>query len=482
MKGTQMTIKIRRQSKPSRHRVLPLALAAMALVVTGCPHNEYIVQLKPRGGIIERTLVFYRQDGMNTNTGGPNYKAFDEDELAAIASRYPARSLTNDGERHVVRGIFTNELPSDVGGAGTYANLTTSLGEASFYVERFRGNDDLTAMSERRGQAADQLTDLIVGWSQMELGTEPGYDKLRPFLESDFRRDLKNLGAYFSDGQLVGAYCTNGDEEFTVRFGQYLLERGYSSIAEIPALFLEASENDAQALLRRIQRLVARKMGVPENKPVPVSLAFIADEATMEKSFAKYLAGTDPYRAKLRQWEEDKKLKPDSKQPDPLEVASDAVGNLVEFDSNLFGQPDHLAVQLSLPSPPVHSNGRWDEALKQVVWETVIEEGTNASHVPFFCYASWTQADQEFQKKHFGKVSLIGDELTKYCSWRHNQDKKRGGQWDAFLASLQPGSGLAEKLEAFRFSEEPAQAATNGQEKVPGLSAYPRELLKTALR
>jgi hypothetical protein len=77
---------------------------------------------------------------------------------------------------------------------------------------------------------------------------------------------------------------------------------------------------------------------------------------------------------------------------------------------------------------------------------------------------------------------LIGDELTKYCLWRHSQDKKRGGQWDAFLASLQPGSGLAEKLEAFRFSEEPAQAATNGQEKVPGLSAYPRELLKTALR
>ena len=77
-------------------------------------------------------------------------------------------------------------------------------------------------------------------------------------------------------------------------------------------------------------------MGVPETEPVPASLAFLADETTMEKSFDKYLAGTDLYRAKLKQWEEDKKLKPDAKQPEPSEVANDAVGNLVEFD--LFGQ------------------------------------------------------------------------------------------------------------------------------------------------
>jgi len=468
--------------KPSLHNVLPLALAAMALVVTGCPHNDYLVQLQPRGHTIERTLVFYREDGVNTNTGSPNYQAFDAAELAAISSLYPAQGLTRDGERYVVRGEFTNELPNDVGGAGAYTNLTTSLGEAGFYVERFRGNDDLAAMSEQRCQAADQLGDLIAGWSQMELGPEPGYDKLRQFLEADFRRDLLNLAAYGWDGQLTGAYHTNAGEEFAVRFGQYLFQRAYFTIGEIPDLFREASENDTQALLRRIQRLVVRKMGVPETEPVPASLAFLADQTTMEQSFDKYLAGTDLYRAKLKQWEEDKKLKPDTKQPEPLEVASDAIGNLVEFDSNSFGQPDHLAVRLSLPSSPVHSNGRWDEALQQVVWETSIEERTNASHIPFFCYASWAQADQAYQKKHFGRVVLAGDELTQYCLWRNSQDEQEGAEWDAFVASLQPGSGLAERLDAFRFSGEPAQAGTNGQEKISSPSAYPRELLKTALR
>jgi hypothetical protein len=468
------------REKHSLYQCLPFALAAMALVVTGCPHNQYIVQLKPRGNSIERTLVFYCADGVNTNTGTPNYQSFDAAELATITSLYLAQGLTNNGGRYVARGVFTNALPDDVGGSGAYTNLTTSLGEAGFYVERFRGNDDLAGMSERRSKAAERLADLFVGWSRMELGREPGYGKLRQFLDVDFRRDLKNLGAYWWEGQLASGYKTNVDEEFIVRFGEYLFERGYFTIGEIPGLFRVASGDNPQALLRQIQRLVARKMGVLKTEPVPASLAFLADETKMEKSFDKYLAGTTLYRAKLKQWKVDKKLKPDLKQPEPSEVVDDAVGNLVQVE--LFGQPDHLAVRLSLPSSPVHSNGRWDEALKQVVWETDIENRTNASHFPFSCYASWAQADQAYQTEHLGKVALTGDELTQYCLWRSSQDKPRGGEWDAFLAGLQPGSGLVKKLDAFRFPGEPDQAGTNSQQKIPSPSVYPRELLKAALR
>jgi hypothetical protein len=463
--------------KPSLSKCLPFAMAAMTLVVTGCPHNQYIVELKPQGNSIERTLVFYCEDGVNTNTGNPNYQPFDTAELAAITSLYPALGLTNDGGCYIARGEFTSELPNDVGGAGAYTNLTTSLGEAGFYVERFRGNDDLAGMSERRFKAADRLADLFVGWSRMELGREPGYGKLRQFLDVDFRRDLKNLSAYWWEGQLASGYKTNADEEFVVRFGQYLLERGYFTIGEIPGVFRDASGDDTQAQLRRIQRLVARKMGVLETEPVPASLAFLADETTMEKSFDKYLAGTAQYRAKLKQWKKDRKLKPDLKQPEPSEVASDAAAGLIEF--HLFGQPDHLTVRLSLPSSPVHSNGRWDAALKQVVWETNIEGRTNASHFPFSCYASWAQADQEYQKEHFGRVALTGDELTQYCLWRSSQDQQEGDEWDAFVASLQPGSGLAERIAAFRFTGEPAQVGTN---TIPSRSVYPRELLKAALQ
>jgi len=459
---------------------MPLGLALVALLVTGCPHNEYMVELKPQGNLIERTLTFYREDGVNTNTGAPNYQTFDADELAAIAALYPAQGLTSDGERHVARGEFNGALPPDVGGAGTYANLTTSLGEAGLYTERFRGDDDLAGMSERRCQAADRLVDLLLGWSRMELGQEPGYERLSQFLDQDFRRDLKNLGMYWCEGQLAGNYNTNASEEFAVRFGQYLVERGYYQVGESPYLFRAMYADDPHALLSRIQRLVATKMGVSETEPVPASLGFLAEETTMKASFDKYLTGTDAYQARLKHWEEDRKLKPDAKPPEPSEVVDDAVAILIGFD--MFGHTDHLAVRLSLPAAPVHSNGRWEETLKQVVWDTDIEDRTEAAHFPFFCYASWAQPDETFQRAHFGRVILTGDELTKYCLWRCSLNAQEGGQWDTLLASLLPGSGLAETVDAFRFQGETESTESDGGQEVPSPSAYPRGLLKAALR
>jgi hypothetical protein len=334
-------------------------------------------------------------------------------------------------------------------------------------------------MAERQFKAAGQLTDLIVGWSHAELGQEPGYDKLHQFLDVDLRRDLKNASLYFREGNMVGNYNTNASEEFAVRFGQYLLERGYFTLGEMPGMFGDFSANSSQALLPRIQRLVARKMGVPDTAPVPASLAFLGDETNMEKSFTNYLAGTDAYHAKLKQWEEDKKLNPDANQPEPSSVVGDVIGNLIDF--NLFGgQSDHLTVRLSLSSPPMHSNGRWDAALKQVVWESDIVDRTNATRMPFSCYASWVQPDEQFQTEHLGKVALTGDELTEYCLWRSGQDAQHSGEWDSFLAGLKPGTGLMEKMGAFRFSGEPDQSVTNDQQNVP--SVFPRELLKDALK
>jgi hypothetical protein len=469
------------REKLALNQCLQFVLAVMTLLVTGCPHNDYTVQLKPQGNVIERTLTFYciDTDNADTNNVTTNYQTFDAAALAAITALYPTNSLTNDGTRYVVRGEFTNAMPADVGGAGIYTNLANSLGEAGFYVERFRGNDDLAGMVEQRFKAAGQLTDLIIGWSQTELGREPGYDKLHHFLDVDFRRDLKNVSSYWTAAVLANGYKTNSSEEFAIRFGQYLFERGYFTLDEIPGL--TKIMDDPQPLLRQMQRLVARKMGVPDSEPVPASLAFLADDALLEKSFTNYLAGTDAYRAKLKQWAEDLKLKPDTKRPEPSDVAGDAFGNLIDFD--LLGDTsDHLAVQLLLAAPPLHTNGRWDDVLKQVVWQSDIMSRTNMTQLPFTCYANWAQADEEFQKAHLGKVALTGDDLSEYCLWRSGQDAQHGGEWDAFLASLKPGDGLMEKLDAFRFTGEPSQVETNNQQNIPIPSAYPRELLKNALQ
>src|SRR5208337_4469328 len=123
-------------------------------------------------------------------------------ELAAITRIYSSAAVKQEGQRYIARGDFSGQLPNDVGGVGSYTNLTTSLGEVGFYLERFRGNDDLATQTARRFREADQLVDLLIGWTQSELGRERGYKKLRKFLDEDCRRDIKNGGLYLWVGEI----------------------------------------------------------------------------------------------------------------------------------------------------------------------------------------------------------------------------------------------------------------------------------------
>jgi hypothetical protein len=458
----------------------PLGLLPLLCLLTGCPHNDYLVQLTPQGGGLERVLTFYCSDGVNATNGAPDYRAFSAQELAAITALYPAGGVTHEGQRYTARGEFIGRLPSDVGGAGTYVHCATSLGDAGFYTERFRGNDDFAGLTQRHFRAADRLADLFVGWSHQELRREPGYARLHQFLDGDFRNDLKNFSGYWWAGQIAAVCNTNAAEEFIVRFGQYLWERGYFKSGDLPGLFQAAQGNDSRPALLLLQRFVATKLGVPETNPVPASLAFLADEQALNASLDKYLAQTPEYRAKLKEWRETVKTKRDAQRPEPGLVLQDAIGDMIEFD--LFGHADHLTVSLALPQAPQHSNGRWDAARQRVLWETDLDSKTNVAHVPFTCYASWAQPDPAFQTNHFGRTLLAGDPLTQYCLWRNGLDAQPGREWDAFLAALRPDAGLAAKLDAFRFPGEPVIAPTNDQRTAASPSAFARELFKTALK
>ena len=68
----------------------PAALLGLGML-TGCPHNEYIVELTPRGNVIERKVTFYRADGTND-------QVFPADELAAIIRFYPSGGVAHSGE------------------------------------------------------------------------------------------------------------------------------------------------------------------------------------------------------------------------------------------------------------------------------------------------------------------------------------------------------------------------------------------------
>ncbi|MEJ0088699.1 MAG: hypothetical protein WDM80_02955 [Limisphaerales bacterium] len=450
--------------RSSPGRFLPAGLLALACVlVTGCPHNEYVVELKPQSAGIERTLTFWRVD--DSNDGGRNHQAFPSNELAAIVRIYPAGAVTQRGQQHVARGNFSSMLPGDMGGAGSYTNLITSLGSAGFYMERFRGHDDLAGRTEKQFRAADKLTDLVMGWTQTEFGRMRGFKKLRKFLDEDFRRDLKNAGLYFWVGEISTLSDTNAPEEFIARFAQYLHERGYVKLSDVPKLSLAFSDygtNSVVPVLRLVQQLVAEKMGLAASDPLPKSLTVLADPAALERSWTNYLAQTvaqtDLYRTQVKEWKKKKKTEPELEKPEPSELAAHLFGDPLEPFRTSGGTADHLTVKLTLPHAPNHTNGKWQDG--EVVWDASLDENRA---LPALCYASWSNPDVQFQQTHFGQVILDGDELTAYCLWQQCLNEEQASEWEKILASLQPGQGLKDKLEAFKrkIAEEPGTGSAS---------------------
>ncbi len=422
---------------------LASALALLCALVTGCPHNDYTVELKPTAHGVERTLTFYRADGNETN-GTPKYEAFPTNELEAITRVYPAGGVKQDGKRYVAKGAFNGDMPADIGGAGSYTNLTSSLGYAGFYLERFRGNDDLAGKTARQLHAADQLTDLVLGWAQAELGSESGYPSLRRFLDEDFRRDLKNAGLYYWVFQVSSLADTNANEAFTARFGQYLIEHSYlklSDVTQLGAIFGEGGD-DYSVLLGLIRRLVTGKMGLPATGSLSPAFAVLKDSKALENSWEKYLSGSDLYRAEVKIWEQEKKTNPQLEQPKPINAVDKIVEDLLGGSD---GQADHLTVKLKLAQAPDHTNGRWQDG--QVVWDASLEKNRA---LPAFCYVRWSEPDVAFQKKHFGEVVLEGDELAHYCLWENLLNGKQAGEWKNILAGLHTGQEFKDKLEEFK--------------------------------
>lgn len=453
-------------------------LILLAVLATGCTRNYYEIQLIPRGDALERELTFYRANGTDTN-GVPVYQKFSEDQFAAITKLYPPDSRQVDGQRHVVRGQFGGTMPPDIGGAGNWTNYTTSLGTAAIYVERFRGDDDFATTTERRLAAAEQMTDLLIGWSRTELGQEPRYEILHRFLDTDFRRDLKNLILYNWVREISAKSDPKRNEEIVIRFAQYLMERGYFKLSELPDFFAALIKNDDRAITRLIQRLVATKMGFSESDPLPECLVFLSDPAAVSASWEKYLLTTEAYQVHVQKWEQERKLNPDLEKPKPTDVTQELF--LAALDSQLYGTSDQLKVKLALSAAPIRTNGKWDAAASQVVWEFDLDGAEKPTGLPAFCYASWSTANETFQQEHLGKVLLEGEPLLQYCLGLASLNAKHTGEWEAFLAGLKPDATIVAALDTFRFSDEPAATKSKPDDKTHLASEIPRELLKAAL-
>jgi hypothetical protein len=452
-----------------------LWLVPVLFLTAGCPHNEYVVELQPKGDKVERRLTCWRTDPDETNKT-VRIADFPADELKRLQALYPEHRPQAD-KKHVFVGSFVETMPSDVGGAGRLLRLSTSLGSVSAYYERFRGEDDVWGQVERRSKAAEQMADVFVGLLKNELGRESRWPELHQFLDRQFRHDLKSfaLHLYLVQRESAKTAPTNApaktndtgavDAATTVARGlQYLDERGYFSAADrskVLAALLGDSESeeffgrfllpfpvpgDEPISFAWLQGWLARRLQLPQDASV---LAFAKDDLAFGRSLEQWLAKSPFYKDALAKW---KQAHPNA--PAAEEISAQAAWRAVQEEAFALSSSDandSLTVRLALPGPPLHTDGKWDAAKRVVAWTHSLQPHDLVG-VPAMCYAIWVEADEPFQKAHFGKTALTGEDLTRYIRWRAALPAAATTEWDAFLASLKPGPQLIEHIGEFQFT------------------------------
>lgn len=463
----------------TEHRVARKLAMLTALAITGCGANRYDIEIRPTGETFQRQLTCWREQAANEKN---KVVAFPEDELRRIAVAYNAAVPRQKTKKHRFASVFSDQMPNDVGGSGTYTHWNTPLGSMSTYIERFRGNDDLAAKIEMRQKATERLADLLIGWLVSELEDEAGFDELHMFLQNGFRRDLKNISLYGWAYEIIADREDTIQPECFVRIGQYLVERSYFAPDELPtwARALREVEREGPAhLLLLIQRFTALKMGIPEDQPIPPCLRFLSDATVLEASISDYLRRTDVFNRLLEEWEREQAVNPEAKKPGPTDVVGPFI--MRAFLPNFYlGQSDQLEVKLETTNEPFLTNGKWDEESKQVQWlRRMLAADSDHSEFPTLVYAVWSIPDKQVQKARFGKVVLEGDSLGKYCLWYRGLSTGEAKEWNDFITSLSPSADLVKRIRAFRFAHE---LAVESEREDGDLAATPRELILRRLR
>jgi hypothetical protein len=445
------------------------------IVLLGCEHDHFVVEVTPEGEAFERTLTCWHVYG----EGDKEVRPLEPEKLARIGKLYEKTETIEGGKKHVFTGRFTGQTPADVGGAGSYTHFTSPLGSTSCYAERFRGSDDLETELGKRRAAADQLTDLVVGWMASELGQQPGFAPLKKFLDQDLRQDLKNLALYGWAGDALAKRGADFETEFFLRAAQYLCERGYATPQDAPGLVRAGFAEDPAPLLKHLQRLVARKMGLPTDQPPPEALAFLSDAERLRASWNRFVLTSEVFQERLKKWAEERKIDPSATQPTPDDLLFDLVGELGFLRIRIFEQDDTLELKLHCEQKPYATNGHWGEQAGAVSWSKTLRPD---AALPAFYFALWSSPDRTFQEAHFGKLLLSGEKLAEYVLWYRGLDSREAGEWDRLIAGCRPGADLKPALEAFRFSSDRKPDPKKPEDKPPSLADTPRQLLLDALQ
>ncbi|MCE9604548.1 MAG: hypothetical protein K8U03_06535 [Planctomycetia bacterium] len=449
-----------------RQRIL---MSVLILSAVGCERDVYDLRLEPADKGLVRTLTVWRESEAPAASTAPENvkpnKPHKPEQLKRLGELYPER-VTGDADiRQTFRGTFTKKMPVDFGGSGTYEMLDSPLGSAHWYLERFRGNDDLDGQLYDRRTAADRVTDLTVAWFDERLKDSQHREPVHRLLHQEFRQDLRNISIFFSmaparhEPEATNENERTGSETKLVphdhpllRVGQYCIEQGYFTSGELTALIAQDSNREME-ILRLVRRLLGKNCKLDATE-ADKEFAFLAPTDEFAESWRTLLKTTPEYARLLNAW---KKLKkPDEEKPEPFQVLEELMTPTIA-GPGFLETGDDLRLQLRIPARPYLTNGAFDVDESVVRWRGALNSPSLG--LPMLCMASWSVPNEKFQVAHFGSVALKGEALASFVALYGTLAPAHQAEFVKHLNALEPGDALRGRARDFALVER-ADAAT----------------------
>lgn len=469
-------------ASPLAHRLVALLIATGCLVAIGCEHNVYEIHLKPQGDKLHRELTVWKQGQENDAP-----KPISAGELERLGQVYGQKVPAADKGKQQFAGDFARRTPADVGGSGWYTRWESPFGTVTAYLEQFRGRDDLAEELKHRQAIAGKVVDFFRDWLAKEVGDDPRADKVRAFLDGEFRHDIENLVLYVWTYEIAAASSDKSPDkvkagEFAMRLLAYFGERGYVSPETLPAWVRAVGGNEGPTQVAELLlKVVASKSGIAATERWPEGLERLRDYDTLHRSLVKALRASDlPALADKIAAEEEAPLlrSKDVTEEDKADGTMMVLFIQIAAPSLRFTN-DQLQLRYHAARPPLATNGDWKEDAKTVNWNGPLTPDAKPRQPPYTVYAVWATPDEEAQKARFGKVVLKDQALGDYCLWYAGLSSAERREWDMLIARLQPRDDHRSALEAFRFTGEEERAAK--QENKRPLSSRARDLISLGL-
>ncbi|MBN1795152.1 MAG: hypothetical protein JW804_00615 [Sedimentisphaerales bacterium] len=401
-----------------------LVISFVLLFVFGCEEYEYLIEMTPVENGLQRKI----------NCMGD----FQPEQLKRISELYNNKKIAGN---HFI-GVFEGKLPDDVGGAGFYSRISTEMGTAHTYSERFGGKDDLKKTIGEISDSVNKIVNFFCGWLDYEFGHDPDLNKLRDFCQNRLRYDAENFALNLWLCKWQAEIVENESSDFTMQLIHHLIEHDYIELSDIYN-FNDSNNNEQSKKL--ICKILAKKSGLTE-EIVHKKFNRFFDEKIFEKSLNSYYKTTSIYK---QLWEK-KKLEESDPNTEPPDF-DDFIEDEIKIHFNIWSPVHKIQVVIKCTEEPFETNGDWDANDLKLTWSGTVNDNII---IPLHVYCFWSNPDKAFQQEHFGKIILSNQALTEYCAWQANLDEGKAKQWSQFLKTLKPDDSLKSNIEKFYFSDE----------------------------